>query len=91
MFNENVSIFKKELESQTSIEIETLKDQLRTLNDQQDEEKQSKEYLEQDMKNLRQQLDYAHDELYKQKSLLNSRLQERETEIERLRNQVIKE
>jgi hypothetical protein len=56
--------------------------------DQIDEQKQSKEVLELDLKNIRQQLDFAHDELYKQKSLLNSKLQERETEIERLRNQV---
>ena len=57
--------------------------------DQIDEQKQSKEVLELDLKNIRQQLDFAHDELYKQKSMLNSKLQEREIEIERLRNQVI--
>ena len=56
--------------------------------DQIDEQKQSKEYLELDLKNIRQQLDFAHDELYKQKSMLNTKLQERETEIERLRGQV---
>jgi hypothetical protein len=56
--------------------------------DQIDEQKQSKECLELDLKNIRQQLDFAHDELYKQKSMLNNKLQERETEIERLRNQV---
>jgi hypothetical protein len=77
-----------ELESQTSIEIETLKDQIRTLEDREEESKQSKDLVEQDLKNLRQQLDYAQDELYKQKSNLNNRLQEREVEIEKLRNQV---
>lgn len=78
----------KELESQTTIEIETFKDQLRNKLDQLEEEKHSKEYLEQDLKNVRQQLEFAHDELYKQKSILNNRLQEREVEIERLRSQV---
>jgi len=78
------------LESQSTIEIEGLKDQLRNLIDQIEEQKQSKEYLEQDMKNVKQQLDFAHDELYKQKSILNNKLQERESEIERLRNQVNK-
>ena len=84
----NIFRIFKELESQSSIEIESLKDQMRNLVDQLDEQKQSKTLADQDMKNLRQQLDYAHDELYKQKTNLNSRLQEREVEIERLRNQV---
>lgn len=78
-----------ELESQTSYEIETLKDQLKTLEDQENELKNSKLYLDQDLKSLRQQLDYAQDELYKQKSNLNNRLQERELEIEKLRNQIM--
>jgi len=78
------------LESQTSLEIESLKDQIKTLEDQEAESKNSKDYLEQDLKSLRQQLDYAQDELYKQKSNLNNRLQERESEIEKLRNQVAK-
>lgn len=78
----------KELESQTTIEIETLKDQVTNLTDQLDEQRQSKEYIEQDLKNIRQQLDFTHEELYKQKSILNNKIQERETEIERLRNQV---
>jgi chromosome segregation ATPase len=77
-----------ELESQTSYEIENLKDQVKTLEDQEHELKQSKECLEQDLKSLRQQLDYARDELYKQKTNLNNRLQEREYEIEKLRNQI---
>ncbi len=78
------------MESQTSLEIESLKDQIKTLEDQEAESKNSKDYLEQDLKSLRQQLDYAQDELYKQKSNLNNRLQERESEIEKLRNQVAK-
>lgn len=78
----------KELENQTTIEIETLKDQQRTLLEEQDEERQSKNYLEQDLKAVREQLDYAQEELYKQKSLSTNRIAEREAEIERLRNQV---
>jgi chromosome segregation ATPase len=78
------------LESQTSLELESLKDQIKTLEDQEVESKSGKDYLEQDLKSLRQQLDYAQDELYKQKSNLNNRLQERESEIEKLRNQVAK-
>jgi chromosome segregation ATPase len=78
------------LESQTSLELESLKDQIKTLEDQEAESKSGKDYLEQDLKSLRQQLDYAQDELYKQKSNLNNRLQERESEIEKLRNQVAK-
>jgi len=37
---------------------------------------------------LREQLDYAQEELYKQKSTTSTRLAERETEIERLRSQL---
>jgi hypothetical protein len=52
------------------------------------EEKQKKEGVESDLKNLRQELNYTQEELYKQKTNLNLRLQEREKEIEKLRNQV---
>ena len=78
-----------EIESQASLEIETLKEQMKVLEEQNEESKQTKYLLEQDLKNLRMQLDYAQDELYKQKSSLNTRIQERESEIERLRNQVV--
>ena len=78
----------KELESQTSIEIESLKDQIRTVSDQLEQQKQNKESMEHDFKSLRQQLDYSQEDAYKQKSNLSSRIQEREAEIERLRSQV---
>lgn len=78
-----------ELESQSSVEIEHFKDQLRELQDSLDESKQSKEYLEQDLKSLRQQLEYAQEESYKQKTSVNSKIQEKEVEIEKLRSQVI--
>lgn len=81
---------KKEQESQSSIEIEILKDQMRNFQESLDESKQNKDYLEQDLKNLRQQLDYSQEELYKQKTNVNNKLQEREAEIEKLRTQVIK-
>lgn len=77
-----------ELESQTSIEIETLKDQQRSLIEEQEEHKQSKSYFEQDLKSIRQQLDYAQNELYKQKSTSKNQLGEREAEIEKLRAQL---
>ena len=78
----------KDLETQSSIEIETLKEQLRQLKDDENEHKQNKEYLEQDLKSVRQQLEYAQEDFFKQKSTFTSKLQEREQEIERLRNQV---
>lgn len=53
-----------------------------------EETKQSKEYLEHDLKSLRQQLDFAQEELYKQKMAVNQKLQDREAEIEKLRSQV---
>lgn len=61
---------------------------MRGLQDNIDESKQNKEYLEQDLKSLRQQLDYAQEELYKQKTAVNTRLQEKDIEIEKLRSQV---
>ncbi len=65
-----------------------MKDEQRSLTSEQEEQRQAKAYLEQDMRNLREQLDYAQEELYKQKSSTSARLAERETEIERLRNQL---
>lgn len=78
-----------EIESQTAVEIETLRDQNRSLLEDQQENKQAKDYLDQDIKHLREQLVYAQEELYKQKSASSNRLNEREVEIEKLRNQVI--
>ena len=78
----------KDLETQSSIEIETLKEQLRQLKEEEVEIKQNKEYLEQDLKSVRQQLEYAQDDFFKQKSGFTSKLQEKEQEIDRLRNQV---
>lgn len=77
-----------EIESQTAIEVETLKDQHRCLIEEQDECKQAKDYLDQDLKSLREQLAYAQEELYKQKSASSNRFNEREVEIEKLRNQL---
>ncbi len=45
--------------------------------------------MEQDIRGLRQQLDYSQEETYKQKTNINTKLQEKEMEIEKLRNQVI--
>jgi hypothetical protein len=58
------------------------------LQDNIDESKKSKELLEQDIKTLRQQLDYAQEESYRQKSNINSRLGEKDAEIEKLRMQL---
>ena len=70
------------------MEIELLKDQLKVLHDNLDESKRTKEFLEQDIKGLRQQLEFAQEDSYRQKSSINAKLQEKETEIEKLRNQV---
>lgn len=78
----------KEHESQSSVEIEMLKDQLHVLQENLDESKQAKDYLEQDLKSLRQQLDFAQEELYKQKTTVNHKIQEKDIEIEKLRSQV---
>jgi predicted nucleic acid-binding Zn-ribbon protein len=82
-----LNIFQ-ELESQSSVEIELLKDQLRSLEESLDDSKRSKDYLEQDIRALRQQLDYAQEDSYKQKTNINTKVQEKELEIEKLRNQV---
>jgi hypothetical protein len=76
------------LDSQTSGEIEGLKDQIHTLQDNVIDERQKREATEIDIRNLKQELQYAQEELYKHKTNVNTRLQEREKEIEKLRNQV---
>ncbi len=76
------------MDSQTSGEIEGLKDQIHTLQDNVIDERQKREATEIDIRNLKQELQYAQEELYKHKTNVNTRLQEREKEIEKLRNQV---
>lgn len=76
------------MESQTSIEIELLKDQLRNMQESLEESHRSKEFQEQELRTIRQQLDYAQEESYKQKTSINNRLQEKELELEKLRSQV---
>ncbi len=78
----------QELESQTSTEIDGLKDQIRGLQDNLIDERQKKDSYELDIRNLKQELSYVQEELYKHKTNLNTRIQEREKEIEKLRNQV---
>jgi chromosome segregation ATPase len=77
-----------EIEMQNSIEIENLKNEINTMEEREEKQKHTNSYLEQDMKSMRQQLDYAQEELYKNKAQLNGRIQEREAEIEKLRNQL---
>ncbi len=79
---------KKDLDSQTGSEIESLKDQIHIVQDNLLEERQKRDTSEMDIRNLRQELQYAQEELYKHKTNHNTRLQEREKEIEKLRNQV---
>lgn len=79
-----------DLESQTSVEIEYLKEQIRNLQGQNEGAQLTKTDLELDLKNLRQELSFTHEELSKQKTTLNSKLLDRDAEIEKLRLQVYK-
>ncbi|RNA33410.1 Golgin subfamily A member 5 [Brachionus plicatilis] len=89
--NSSLEVLRSEfidLESQTSIEIDYLKEQIRDLHEQNEGAQQTKTDLELDLKNLRQELNFTHEELSKQKTNLNSKLQDRGAEIEKLRSQL---
>ena len=78
----------QDLEVQLQQESSTSQDTVRTLEDSLGEEKRRREDVEQELLKQKQELQYAIDELHKQKVSFQTRLNDRDTEIDRLRNQV---
>jgi hypothetical protein len=69
-------------------ESDSAQDTIRTLEDSLAEEKRRREDAEQELLKQKQELQYAIEELHRQKVNFQTRISDREAEIERLRNQV---
>ncbi|KAI0219039.1 Golgin subfamily A member 5 [Lamellibrachia satsuma] len=85
---ENLRVELQDLESQMQQDSDAVQDEVRALEEQLSGEKQRREDTEQELARHKQELRYAHEELLKQKTALQGRLQDRDTEIDRLRNQL---
>ncbi|KAL3873305.1 hypothetical protein ACJMK2_036441 [Sinanodonta woodiana] len=85
---ENLRMELQEMEAQLQQETVSSQDQIHTLEDNFREEKQRREDAEQEILKQKRELQYAIEELHKQKTAFQSRLSDRETEIDKLRNQL---
>lgn len=85
---ENLRSELAELENQMQQDSETSRDQIASLEDQLHMERKRREDGELEMNKVKQELRFVHEEFIKQKSAFQTRLQDRENEISRLRNQL---
>lgn len=80
----------QEVEQQQQSEADLALEKVEELQSALDDEKRKKEACEQQIQQQLQDLHYAQDEVRANKTSLMSQIQERENEIQKLRNQVIK-
>ncbi|KAL4239078.1 Golgin subfamily A member 5 [Mactra antiquata] len=85
---ENLRVELADIESQMQQENDTAQDTIQSLEDTINEEKQRREDAEQELLKQKRELQYSIEELHKQKTSFQSRLNDRETEIDKLRNQL---
>ncbi|KAM5274258.1 golgin subfamily A member 5 [Ctenodactylus gundi] len=78
----------QDMEAQQVSEAESAREQLRDLQDQVAGQKAAKQELEAELDHLRQECRYVEDDLHRTKSTLQSRIRDREEEIEKLRHQL---
>nr|XP_057912990.1 golgin subfamily A member 5 isoform X2 [Doryrhamphus excisus]XP_057912991.1 golgin subfamily A member 5 isoform X2 [Doryrhamphus excisus]XP_057912993.1 golgin subfamily A member 5 isoform X2 [Doryrhamphus excisus]XP_057912994.1 golgin subfamily A member 5 isoform X2 [Doryrhamphus excisus] len=78
----------QDLESQSLAEAETWREQALQLEEQQTSLSSIKQELEAEVERLKQELQYVEEEQHRVKSTLQSRVQDREDEIQKLRNQL---
>lgn len=78
----------QDLEIQLQQETGTAQDAVRTLEDSLVQERRRREDVEQELLKQKQELQYAIDELHRHKASFQTRITDREAEIERLRNQL---
>ncbi|XP_013084244.2 golgin subfamily A member 5-like isoform X1 [Biomphalaria glabrata] len=86
---DNLRTELQDLETQLQLDSDTTQETIRSLEDSLREEKRRKEDAEQELLKHKQELQYTTEELYKQKTAFQSRISDRETEIEKLRNQLM--
>ncbi|KFO21383.1 Golgin subfamily A member 5 [Fukomys damarensis] len=78
----------QDMEAQQVSEAESSREQLQDLQDQVAAQKASKQELEAELDRLKQEFHYIEDDLYRTKNTLQSRIKDREEEIQKLRNQL---
>ncbi|KAK7104738.1 golgin subfamily A member 5-like [Littorina saxatilis] len=88
MTADNLRMELQDLESQMQQENSTAQDNIQSLEDSLAEEKRRKEDVEQELLKRKQEQQYAIEELHRQKASFQSRISDREAEIEKLRNQL---
>lgn len=76
------------MEAQQVNEAESAREQLQDLHDQIAGQKASKQELETELERLKQEFHYIEEDLYRTKNTLQSRIKDREEEIQKLRNQL---
>ncbi|XP_004635213.1 golgin subfamily A member 5 [Octodon degus] len=78
----------QDMEAQQVSDAESSREQLQDLQDQIARQKASKQELETELDRLKQEFHYVEDDLYRTKNTLQSRIKDREEEIQKLRNQL---
>uniref|UniRef100_A0AAY5EVI8 Golgin subfamily A member 5 n=1 Tax=Electrophorus electricus TaxID=8005 RepID=A0AAY5EVI8_ELEEL len=78
----------QEMESQALVEAEGWREQQRELQEQLSQQSRAKQELETELERCKQELNYIEEEHHRAKSTLQSRIKDREDEIQKLRNQL---
>ncbi|XP_008696682.1 golgin subfamily A member 5 isoform X2 [Ursus americanus] len=78
----------QDVEAQQVSEAESAREQLQDLQDQIAGQKASKQELEAELERQKQEFHYIEEDLYRTKNTLQSRIKDREEEIQKLRNQL---
>ncbi|XP_028706075.2 golgin subfamily A member 5 isoform X2 [Macaca mulatta] len=78
----------QDMEAQQVNEAESAREQLQDLHDQIAGQKASKQELETELERLKQEFHYIEEDLYRTKNTLQSKIKDREEEIQKLRNQL---
>ncbi|XP_003408884.1 golgin subfamily A member 5 isoform X1 [Loxodonta africana] len=78
----------QDVEAQQVNEAESAREQLQDLQDQIAQQKASKQELEAELDRQKQEFRYIEEDLYRTKNTLQSRIKDREEEIQKLRNQL---
>ncbi|XP_008110041.2 golgin subfamily A member 5 [Anolis carolinensis] len=78
----------QDMETQQISETESTREQIQDLQDQIETHKTAKQEVEAELERQKQELRYTEEELYRTKNTLQSRISDREEEIQKLRNQL---
>lgn len=78
----------QDMEAQQVSEAESAREQLQDLQDQIAKQKASKQELETELDRMKQEFHYMEEDLHRTKNTLQSRIKDREEEIQKLRNQL---